>query len=40
MKNKHILKLLMFDIEDFYTFITQDLLNKALNFATEYIYIF
>ena len=29
----------MFDIQDFYPSITQDLLNKALNFATEYIYI-
>ena len=29
----------MFGIKDFYYSITQDLLNKALNFATEYIYI-
>ena len=29
----------MFDIKDFYPSITQDLLNKALNFASEYIYI-
>ena len=29
----------MFDIKDFYLSITQDLLNKALNFASEYIYI-
>ena len=29
----------MFDIKDFYSSITQDLLNKALNFASEYIYI-
>ena len=28
----------MFDIKDFYSLI-QDLLNKALNFASEYIYI-
>ena len=27
----------MFDIKDFYPSITQDLLNKALNFASEYI---
>ena len=29
----------MFDIKDFYPSITQDLLNKALNFANEYKYI-
>ena len=29
----------MFDIKDFYPSITQDLLNKALNFTSEYIYI-
>ena len=29
----------MFDIKDFYSSITQDLLNKAINFAREYIYI-
>ena len=29
----------MFDIKDFYPSITQNLLNKALNFASEYIYI-
>ena len=29
----------MFDIKDFYPCITQDLLNKALNFASEYTYI-
>ena len=28
----------MIDIKDFYPFITQDLLNKALKFASEYIY--
>ena len=27
----------MFDIKDFYTSFTQDLLNKGLNFASEYI---
>ena len=29
----------MFDIKDFYPSITQDLLNKTLKFASEYIYI-
>ena len=29
----------MFDIKDFYSSITQDLLNKVMNFASEYIYI-
>ena len=29
----------MFDIKDFYPSIKQDLLNKALDFASEYIYI-
>ena len=29
----------MFDIKGSYPSITQDLLNKALNFANEYIYI-
>ena len=29
----------MFDIKDFYPSITQDLLNKALNVTSEYIYI-
>ena len=29
----------MFNIKDFYSSITQELLNKALNFASEYIYI-
>ena len=29
----------MFDIKDFYPTITQDLLNKTFNFASEYIYI-
>ena len=33
------MKFVMFDIKDFYPSITQDLLNKALNFASEYIYI-
>ena len=39
LKNKHLMKLVMFDIKDFYPSITQDLLNKALNFSSEYIYI-
>ena len=39
LKDKHLMKFLMFDIKDFYPSITQDLLNKALNFASEYIYI-
>ena len=33
------MKFVMFDIKDFYPSITQDLLNKALNYAGEYIYI-
>ena len=33
------MKFVMFDIKDFYPSMTQDLLNKALNFASEYIYI-
>ena len=33
------MKFVMFDIKDFYPSITQDLLNKALNFASEYIHI-
>ena len=33
------MKFVTFDIKDFYPSITQDLLNKALNFASEYIYI-
>ena len=32
------MKFVVFDIKDFYP-ITQDLLNKALNFASKYIYI-
>ena len=39
LKDKHLMKFVMFDIKDFYPSITQDLLNKALNFASEYIYI-
>ena len=38
LKDKHLIKFFMFDIKDFYTSITPDLLNKALNFAIEYIY--
>ena len=33
------MKFVMFDIKNFYPSITQDLLNKAPNFASEYIYI-
>ena len=33
------MKFVMLDIKDFYPSITQDLLNKALNFSSEYIYI-
>ena len=39
LKDKHLMKFVMFDIKDFYPSITQDLLNKALNFASEYVYI-
>ena len=39
LKEKHLMKFVMFDIKDFYPSITQDLLNKVLNFASEYIYI-
>ena len=39
LKDKHLMKFVMFNIKDFYQSITQDLLNKALNFATEYIYV-
>ena len=38
-KDKHRMKFVMCDIKDFYPFITQDLLIKVLNFASEYIYI-
>ena len=40
LKYKHLMKFFMFDIRDFYTCITQDLLNKALNFASEYTYVY
>ena len=33
------MKFVIIDIKDFYPSVTQDLLNKALNFASEYIYI-
>ena len=39
LKNKHLMKFVMFDIKYFYPSITQDLLNKALNFVSQYIYI-
>ena len=38
-KDKHLMKFVMCDIKDFYPSITQDLLIKVLNFASEYIYI-
>ena len=38
-KDKHLMKFVMCDIKDFYPSITQDLLIKELNFASEYIYI-
>ena len=36
LKDKHLMKLVMFDIKNFYSSIIQDLLNKALNFASAY----
>ena len=39
LKDKHLIEFVMFDIKDFYPSITQDLLNNALNFASEYMYI-
>ena len=39
LKDKHLMKFVMFDIKDFYSPITQDLLIKALNFASKYLYI-
>ena len=38
LKDKHLMKLVMFETKYFYLSLTQDLLNKALNFASEYIY--
>ena len=35
MKDKHLMKFVMFDIKDFYPSMTQDLLNRAQNFANE-----
>ena len=35
LKDKHLMKLVMFNIKDFYPSLMQDLLNKALNFASE-----
>ena len=35
LKNKHLMKFIMFDIKDFYPSVMQDLLNKALSFASE-----
>ena len=37
LKDKHLMKFVMFDNKDFYPSIMQDLLNKALSFASEYI---
>ena len=34
-KDKHLMKLVVFGIKDFYPYITQDLWEKALNFANE-----
>ena len=36
LKDKHLMNFVMFD-KYFYPSITEDLLNKALNFASEYI---
>ena len=38
LTDKHLMKFAMFDIKDFYPSITKDLLNKVLNFSSEYIY--
>ena len=37
LKDKHLMKFVMFDINDFYPPITQDLSNEALNVVSEYI---
>ena len=39
LKDKHLMKFFKFNINNFYLSITQDLLNEALNFASEYIYV-
>ena len=39
LKDKDLMEFVMRDIKDFYPSITQVLLNKASNFASEYIYI-
>ena len=39
LKDKHLMKFVMFDIKNFYPSIAPDLLNKVINFASEYIYI-
>ena len=36
IKNKQHLSFICFDIEEFYPSISQDLLNKALDFASTY----
>ena len=35
LKDKHLMKFVMFDIKDIYPSITQDLLNNAPTFANE-----
>ena len=37
LKDQHLIKFIMLDIQDFYPAITKDLLNKDVNFAKEYI---
>ena len=37
LKDKHLMKFVMFDFKDFYPSITQELLAKILNLANEYI---
>ena len=37
LKDKHLIKFVMFDMKDIYPSITQDLLKKTLNFVNEYI---
>ena len=39
LKDKHLMKFVMSNIKDFCPSITQSLLNKALNFGSEHIYI-
>lgn len=37
LKDKHLIKFVMFDMKDIYPSITQYLLKKTLNFVNEYI---